>query len=225
MFPDQLRTLAPLNRSFYGLGARNVAEALLNCTLIRETDDGVVAGRISETEAYTQSDEASHSFRGRTRRNQVMFGPCGYAYVYFTYGMHHCFNVVTAEEGDGEAVLIRAIEPLYGMELMRCRRGLSNSDDECDSVDPGRTRCGKLLGGGPARLCKSFGIDLSLNGADLTLRSDIWIAEPIKRISTPIVATKRIGISRNRDLMHRFVLQADRYNSRTAIGITQSGII
>ena len=122
-----------------------MAPELLNCILIRVSPEGVTAGRIAETEAYTQDDAASHAFRGKTARNEVMFGHAGVAYVYFTYGMHYCLNAVTGVEGQGEAVLIRAIEPLLGTELMWCRRGLS--DERRQLSDP--VRAGRFLGNGP----------------------------------------------------------------------------
>lgn len=170
--------------------AYEVAPRLLGCILEREVDGQVLRGRIVETEAYDQTDAASHSYRGRTPRTDVMFGPSGYLYVYFTYGMHYCCNVVTGVEGEGSAVLIRAVEPLDGIDAMRERRG--------NRPDPELTN-------GPAKVCQAFGIGKEMNGHDLR-------NSPLKLIPQPplsagnIQITPRIGISQAKDVPWRFVV-------------------
>ena len=134
---------------FFAGEAPEVAPLLLNKVLVV----GPCRGRIVEVEAYTAGDPASHSFRGPTARNAVMFGPAGRLYVYFTYGMHHCANVVTGRPGDGQAVLLRAVAPLAGLDVMESRRGLV-----------GRPRA---LTNGPGKLCQAFGLDRSWDGAVL----------------------------------------------------------
>ncbi len=167
-----------LPREFYLQDTLDVARGLLNCLVTRETDAGLTVGRISETEAYRQDDPACHSFRGRTARNARMFGPPGHAYVYFTYGMHFCFNAVAGPEGTADAVLIRAVEPLEGLELMSRRRGLAEEEIArlmqmaCaqGSGDPkARERWGRSLCGGPGKLCQAFGITRAEDGLDLTV--------------------------------------------------------
>jgi DNA-3-methyladenine glycosylase len=162
-----------LTRDFFAADAPDVAPLVLNKLLVV----GECVGRVTEVEAYTRDDPASHSFRGRTNRNAVMFGEAGHLYVYFTYGMHHCANVVTGDDGDGQAVLIRAVEPLIGTDDMIRRRGRRTN-----------------IADGPGKLCQAFGIDLDLNGADLcsgprTCILDDDVAPP----EAPIVTT-RIGI-------------------------------
>lgn len=170
----------PLARSFYAGDALAIAPRLIGRTLVHESPEGTVTGRIVEVEAYRgQLDAASHSYRGLTRRNAVMFGPPGHLYVYFTYGMHYCANVVCGAEGQADAVLLRAVEPLVGRELMAARRG---------------TTVASLLARGPARLAQAFGLDGSLNGADLT-DGPVWVGGR-PRLHGPVHASPRIGISR-----------------------------
>jgi len=208
----------PLPRAFYARSATIVAPELLNCILVSASPDGLTAGRVVETEAYTQDDAASHCFRGRTPRNRVMFGTAGHAYVYFTYGMHYCLNAVTGTEGQGEAVLIRAIEPLMGTELMFSRRGLSV--ERLPIEKRSATRAKRLLGAGPAVLCRSLGISASHNGADLTEPGSLWICavdvenEFASGGGLTVVTTTRIGITKAVELKRRFLIAADPYISR-----------
>ena len=179
--------LAP-PRSFYDRPATQVAPELLGKILVRTLPGGMrLAARIVEAEAYERDDPASHSFRGQTPRNSTMFGPPGHLYVYLTYGMHHCMNVVTGRQGVGSAVLLRAGEPLEGLQEMIRLRGRSD-----------------LLCSGPARWCKAFGIDRTLDGSDL-------VAGPPVKIEAgsdpgPILVTTRIGVTQGADLMRRFTI-------------------
>jgi DNA-3-methyladenine glycosylase len=175
-----------------------VAPLLLGCVLERQINGQVVRGRIVETEAYDQTDVASHSYRGKTTRTEVMFGRHGRLYVYFTYGMHYCCNVVTGPEGYGAAVLLRAVEPLAGQAVMTKFRG-------------GRT--GHELTNGPAKLCQAFSIDRRLNGHDLR-EAPLRLTVPPDREAEDIVRTGRIGISKGQDLPWRFYLRGNPYVSR-----------
>ncbi len=208
----------PLARSFYARDAVTAARELLGCVLVRVLPEGAVAGRISETEAYRQDDPSSHSFSGKRVRNAPMFGPPGHAYIYFTYGAHHCLNVVTGIEGMGEAVLIRALEPLVGTELLSLRRGLNEgtaAPEDPIAAERARVRNGQALCGGPGRLCQAFGLDRTMNGWDMTLGSKLWIASPVTAVRPEdIMATPRIGISKAQDFPWRFTLRGDPFTSR-----------
>lgn len=210
----------PLGCEFYLQDTVELAKRILNCLLISESPEGTTIGRISETEAYTANDPACHAFRGKTARNQAMFGTPGHSYIYFTYGMHHCFNVVSASEGVGEAVLVRSIEPLLGLELMRKRRGLSKEidfkSDNCQNNEAGRQKLGVALCGGPGKLCQAFGLDLSQNGLDLTQQGRLWIGCPNEEMQNVehVIATPRIGISVETERLERFYLKGERFLSR-----------
>lgn len=170
--------------------APEAAKKLIGWELyVRETDGTLTGGIIIETEAYTADDEASHSFRGKTKRNSAMFEDAGTIYVYFTYGMHWCCNIVTGSPGLGEAVLIRAILPGAGIENMQTRRKVSSQKHLCD---------------GPAKLCQALGISGTDNGERIgASRFELWPpAYPVdpKRI----IATPRVGIQRGKDKLWRY---------------------
>jgi DNA-3-methyladenine glycosylase len=182
---------ARLGRAFFAAGAARVAERLLGCRLVRVLDDGTrLAGTIVEAEAYLGvRDRAAHSFGGRrTARNEAMYAEAGTAYVYFTYGMHHCFNVVCGRRGEPVAVLVRALEPTEGLEVMRRLR-----------LGPGGGKRAKrgdtALCSGPAKLCAALAIDRSLNGIDLTRDGRLFLERGRGIPAERIVRTARIGVA------------------------------
>ncbi len=195
--PRRRRRVLP--RRFYAGGSLEVAPQLLNKLLVRA--DGRV-GRIVEVEAYRgSSDPASHAFRGRTARNAVMFGPPGHLYVYFTYGMHFCANVVCRPAGTAEAVLLRALAPVAGLDEMRAAR-------------PGAVGDGQLTSG-PAKLCQAMGIGRADDGADLVLGTgglqvvDDGVAPP-----TQPASSGRVGIRHAADRPWRWWVRGDPNVSR-----------
>lgn len=184
--------------SFLESDVVTVAQRLLGCSLLYTAEGCTVRMRIVETEAYHQSDAASHSYKGRTPRTDVMFGPTGRLYVYFTYGMHYCMNVVTGPAGEGSAVLIRAVEPLSGLDLLR--RNRSGVAD-------------KQLVNGPAKICKALGITKVYNGHDLRqLPLQLQVEPEVPRAD--IVQTTRVGISQAKDKHWRFYIRENPYISR-----------
>lgn len=186
---------------FFARNTDTVARALLGAIIVRDLDDSVVIVRIVETEAYTEDDPASHSYRGRTKRNSAMFGPPGHAYVYLIYGVHHCFNVVTECEGKGAAVLVRAAEPV--------------ESDECTAFNRERNRTN-----GPGKLCRALEITRDQNG--------LALFDPASRVrlyrkpcvSDPddeeVTIAPRVGITLATDRMRRYYLTRSRYISRRA---------
>jgi DNA-3-methyladenine glycosylase len=189
-----------LPRSFFERPSLVVAPDLLGHVFVRAEPDGTrLRARIVETEAYDEGDPASHSFRGPSPRTEVMFGPPGFLYVYFTYGMHWCMNVVTDVGGRGSAVLLRAAEPLDGLDAMRDRRV---------------ARADRDLLAGPARWTKAFGIDRTHDGADLVRGDTIWIERGVPVPPERIGVTERIGLTLARERQWRFVDRGSPFLSR-----------
>jgi DNA-3-methyladenine glycosylase len=201
--PPAARNTLP--REFFDRSALEVAPALLGCVLEHSTADGVVAVSLSEVEAYMAADDpASHAYRGMTARNAVMFGPPGHAYVYFTYGMHFCVNVVCGPPGLAEAVLLRAGRIVAGEELARRRRGFDLA------------RAPRDLARGPARLCQALAIDRTQNGADLCdpaselrMRAGQVDATDLAAKQPQINVGPRVGVSKAADIPWRFWLAED----------------
>ena len=194
----------PLPRSFYSRDSAQVARDLLGRVLIHESPEGSTSGIIVEAEAYYgEDDPASHAYRGMTKRNRVMYGEPGHAYVFLLYGVNHLLNVVTMPRGIPGAVLLRALQPLEGLELMMRRRGVS---------DP------LLLASGPGRLSKAMGIDLSHNGVDMT-RPPLYISRMRILGDFEVEVTPRIGVRDRRPL--RFYVKDNPYVSKPKGGAPQ----
>jgi DNA-3-methyladenine glycosylase len=183
-----------LTRDFFARSVHEVAPELVGCTLLV---DGV-GGRIVEVEAYAPDDPASHGFRGPTPRNRAMFGPAGHAYVYRSYGVHWCLNLVCAGEGVAEAVLVRALEPTVGVERMRARRGLEAQ---------------RLLCAGPGRVCQALAVGGEHDGLPLDRPPfELRTAEHPVEVDTGL----RVGITRAAELPWRYVLAGSPFLSRRA---------
>lgn len=197
--------LKPVPRAFFEPAADRVAPELLGRWLIRRTTAGLCGGPIVETEAYLRNDPASHSFKGRTARNRVMWGQPGMAYVYFIYGAHCCVNAVCQPEAVAEAVLIRAIEAALGADLMRTNRPVAPLEE---------------LTNGPGKLCDAMAIDRTLDGVDLcSASSPLFIAEnpeleDFRERTGPAITTVRIGITKAAHLPLRFCLSKSAFLSR-----------
>jgi DNA-3-methyladenine glycosylase len=184
-----------LGTDFYARSVHDVARELIGC-VVRH---GETAGRIVETESYHMEEPACHAFAGVTERTRTLFGPPGHAYVYFSYGVHSLLNAVTEEEGTGAAVLIRALKPLEGVEVMRARRGVSRDEELCS---------------GPGKLTQALAIDLSLNGSSLVDGPiEVLAREPGTR-EPRIVVGERVGITKAVELPWRFCDADSRHVSR-----------
>jgi DNA-3-methyladenine glycosylase len=204
--------MSHLSRDFFVRDTLTVARELLGQRLVRVLDRERLSGRIIEVEAYVgEEDQASHARFGRTRRNAPMYGPPGHAYVYFIYGMHHCLNVVTEREGYPAAVLIRALEPLEGLEEMRVRRWPEPAEGRGNRPDV-------QLTSGPARLCQALGIDRRFDGADLCAPGALLFLEKDASIPDGAVVTgPRIGVRGDEiavTIPWRFYVRDSRHVSR-----------
>jgi len=192
-----------LPRETFARGSVEVAPALLGCVIEHETAEGLVAVVLTEVEAYQgQADPASHAYRGRTARNAVMFGPPGHTYVYFTYGMHFCVNLVCLPEGTASAVLLRAGRVIEGEDLARARRTVAGP-------------AGRDLARGPARLCQALAINRAQDGADVCdPASPLRVRWPAQAGQVPLAGAAisrgpRVGISAAADLPWRFCITGD----------------
>lgn len=206
MFPDFLENPSDV-----------AAPLLLGCTLTRTItlngEKHKLVARIVETEVYDQDDPASHAFGGPSERNAAMFGPAGHLYVYVSYGMHHCCNVVCAPEGFGSGCLVRAVEPLEDVEVMRELREAGRAG----KAQAGRVRKHPLklrdLTNGPGKVCAALGIDKALYGHDLTVEPLVLDYAPLLPGET-IGRSPRVGISKNADAPKRFFIEGNEFVSR-----------
>jgi len=178
------------------------APRLLGCYLTRQTAAGLIKVKIVETEAYHQTDPASHSFRGLTPRTAPMFQSGGHLYIYFTYGMHYAINIVTGSKGIGEGVLIRAAEPVQGVEIMRRNRGIADI---------------KNLANGPGKLAQALGITDNKLSGEILGKSSVSLEQGEKVKKTDIVAGPRVGISRAVEQPWRFYIKANHFVSKAAV--------
>jgi DNA-3-methyladenine glycosylase len=185
-------------KSFYFRSTPLVARELIGCILWRKTGHGIISAKIVETEAYTETDPASHSFSGKKLRNKDMYLPGGSTYVYLIYGIHHCLNIVTEPAGYGCAVLLRAAQPLTGLDIMIKNRNKHHLEKDT-------TLCR-----GPGNLAKSFGIELSDSGIP------VWKGSLIVKngfSKNPVISTPRIGISKGKEYLWRFFESENKYVS------------
>jgi DNA-3-methyladenine glycosylase len=193
-----------LKRAFYTRDVLIVANELLGKVLVKKDGRKLFSGRIVEVEAYDgRTDQAAHTYIGKTKRNEIMFNEGGYLYVYLSYGVHYCCNVVTGTKGIGTAVLIRALEPLEGVNMM-----IRNRFDKNKLV--GKEL--KQLTNGPGKVCKSFGIGKNHSGVDLT-KDKIYLENALLKKNEEIGVSKRIGITKSVHLPWRFFIKNNPYLS------------
>jgi DNA-3-methyladenine glycosylase len=194
-----------LPKKFYTRNLHLVAKELLGKIFVRVIGGNFLYGKIVEVEAYCGSiDESSHSYSGKTKRNEVMFNGGGFLYVYFTYGMHFCANIVTGKINDGQAVLIRAVEPMTGIDLMALNRYNKKMITQKEFFN---------LTNGPAKFCQSFGVARLQNGVDLC-RDEIFILNSPKLSASKIATSTRIGIKKSVDLPWRYYIKDNPFVSK-----------
>ncbi len=189
-----------LPRSFYARDTTTVAQELLGCYVVREHNGHLLAGKIVETEAYMANDPACHAYRGQTKRNAALFGPVGHAYVYFTYGNHYCLNAVSRDaQTCAGGVLIRALEPIAGIEIMQQLRNQTPIKD---------------LTNGPGKIGQALALTTALSGHDLTQPGELYICKGNQIAKTDIITKPRIGISRAQDVLWRFYIKNNPFVSK-----------
>lgn len=188
------------DRSFFERSVQRVARDLLGSYIHRIVGDVEFIGRIVETEAYHQSDPASHSFRGITERTKIMFGEAGFSYVYFTYGMHYCMNIVTGFPGTGEAILFRALEPISGTKEMFKRRKKARKETDLLS--------------GPAKICEAFAVGKEQSGTDLITSDELFLTRGSLRKDEKIGVTTRVGITVGVEKEWRFFIMENPFVSK-----------
>jgi DNA-3-methyladenine glycosylase len=206
-----------LGAAFYNNDTLTVAQQLLGCELVHETPEGMTAGIIVETEGYVTGDPACHAYRRQTTRNAAMFGPAGTLYVYQIYNHYNCINVVTSPEGVGEAVLIRALEPTEGIELMADRRNEAFKTGferyRNNTVDPSTTKGFRNLCNGPGKLTIALGISRQRDNNSSLLTDAIYIRGPIQT-GFDMVTTTRIGLTQGVDLPYRYYINDNPFVSK-----------
>jgi DNA-3-methyladenine glycosylase len=195
-----------MRRGFYERPVLEVTEDLIGCVVSHDGSSGVIV----ETEAYHHSEPASHAYVGLTERTRVLFGPPGRAYLYRSYGIHACLNAVCEPEGVGATVLIRALEPIEGIDALRLRRGVARLEDLCS---------------GPGKLTQALGSGLELNGSDLTAGPVVIARRSRAWREVQVVASRRIGITKAAELPWRFSALGNRFLSRPALSRAEGSAV
>ena len=202
---DNIITGIKLSKSFYKRDLLTVAKELLGKVLVKKSPKNLLAASIVEVEAYNgEIDKAAHTYGGKTERNKVMFNEGGYLYVYVSYGVHHCCNVVTGFEDNGTAVLIRAVEPLKGLDMMIKNRFGRKLKNDMEIIN---------LTCGPGKVCKALGINKDHSGIDLT-GDKIFLLDQPKVKASEIGISKRIGITKSTNYPWRFYIKENQFLSR-----------